>query len=88
MKECHIYSKWNPREYEGTEGITEFDDLWSDVTQKEIPELPKFSNSIITYIESHMLIKSDKEKDKHLSSIMRIYVFLKPEQKKEFLVTF
>ena len=66
MKECHTYSQWYPRGYERVDSITEFDDLWHEITTKEIPELPKFFVALITYIESNMNIKSDSEKDKHL----------------------
>jgi len=88
MKECHTYSQWYPRGYERVDSITEFDDLWHEITTKEIPELPKFFVALITYIESNMNIKSDSEKDKHLWSLINIYAFLNPDQKKDFLIEF
>ena len=88
MKELHIYSNWAPVGYESDSTITEFDNLWKEITHKEIPELPKFFNAIISFIESNMSDKPDSEKDKHLSSLMKIYVFLNPDQKREFLVEY
>ena len=88
MKELHIYSNWAPVGYENSSIITEFDNLWKEITQKEIPELPKFFNAIISFIESNLNDKSDSEKDKYLSSLMKIYAFLNPNQKKEFLIEY
>ena len=88
MKELHIYSNWAPIGYENDSTIAEFDHLWREITQKEIPELPRFFNAIISFIESNMSDKPDSEKDKHLSSLMKIYTFLSPNQKKEFLIEY
>lgn len=88
MKECHIYSNWYPRGYERDEIVSEFEELWKEIKSKEIPDLPKFFNVMITYIESNMDIKSDSEKDKHLCQLMNIYAFLSIEQKQNFLVEF
>lgn len=88
MKELHIYSNWAPVGYENSSIISEFDNLWKEITQKEIPELPKFFNAIISFIESNLNDKSDSEKDKYLSSLMKIYAFLSPNQKKEFLIEY
>jgi len=88
MRECQAYSRWSPKGYRGIENIQEFDHLWKDVTEKELPELPKFYNAIISYIELNMGDKSDSEKDKHLSCLIKIYIFLSPAQKQTFLSEF
>lgn len=43
---------------------------------------------MITYIETSPEIKTDSEKDRYLSSLLKIYAFLNMEQKTQFLVSF
>jgi hypothetical protein len=88
LKETRTYSEWSPVGYSKSSKIAEFDNLWKEVCQKEFPELPKFFNSMITYIETSSEIKTDSEKDKYLSSLLKIYAFLNMEQKTQFLVSF
>ena len=62
--------------------------MWDKVSKAELPHLPKFFNSVIKFIDKTSEKNSDSIKEKHISSLMKIYTFLLPDQKKKFLIEF
>ena len=88
MKEWYTYSKWTPIGYTQEEDLKDFDNMWDKVSKAELPHLPKFFNSVIKFVDKNSEKNSDSIKEQHLGSLMKIYAFLLPEQKKTFLVEF